>query len=195
VSPRSKTVRRAERRQNFADAVPFWGEFMWCCPITVVRQRHEPATVSRPSGCVRPGLRYDLHHAWSRAIACFPVAHTELSLMLHAAIGMVERSARLLTGCMCALRRSAGASIRRGRPDVLLVLGMRRQATPAGMLLLAAVCLMVTASGCQKALFPRSSDRTQFDQYDRLRGEYVPRTEEDLYGQTQPALRARLGRR
>lgn len=61
------------------------------------------------------------------------------------------------------------------------------------MLLLGAMVLGGLA-GCQRPLFPRSSDRTQFDQYDRLRGEYVPRTEEDLYGQTQPALRARLGR-
>jgi len=49
--------------------------------------------------------------------------------------------------------------------------------------------------GCQQPLFPTRLDRTQFDDHDRLRGEYVPANEYDVYGREQPALRARLNRR
>ncbi|MFG0330664.1 MAG: hypothetical protein ACF8PN_12305 [Phycisphaerales bacterium] len=49
--------------------------------------------------------------------------------------------------------------------------------------------------GCQKPLFPKSADRTQYDQYDRLRGQYVPPTKEDFYGRSEPALRERLRRK
>lgn len=58
----------------------------------------------------------------------------------------------------------------------------------AALLLAAALC----GTGCQKALFSAKYDRTQFDQYDRLRGQYVSSTEIDAYGSKVPALRARL---
>lgn len=48
------------------------------------------------------------------------------------------------------------------------------------------------AAGCQKPLFPESADRTQYDQYDRLRGQYVPPTTTDYYGREKPMLRERL---
>ena len=47
-------------------------------------------------------------------------------------------------------------------------------------------------AGCAKPLFPSDADRTQFDQYDRQRGQYVEPMETDFYGRETPALRARL---
>jgi hypothetical protein len=46
--------------------------------------------------------------------------------------------------------------------------------------------------GCQRSLFPKNAPRTQFETYDRLRNRYVPLEEPDVFGQPQPALRARL---
>lgn len=57
----------------------------------------------------------------------------------------------------------------------------------------ASVCMFTSATGCAKTLFYEDADRTQFDQYDRMRGTYAPKSETDIYGRTQPALRARLG--
>jgi len=57
-------------------------------------------------------------------------------------------------------------------------------------LLLAVTCL----AGCQRGLFPENSPRTQFDTYDRMRNRYTPLEEPDVFGNPQPALRARLGR-
>lgn len=48
--------------------------------------------------------------------------------------------------------------------------------------------------GCQRALFPESSPRTQFETYDRMRQRYVPTEEPDVFGNPQPALRERLTR-
>jgi len=63
-----------------------------------------------------------------------------------------------------------------------------------------ACCLALTASGlmvlggCQKPLFPKSAPRTQFDNYDILRGTYVPQKTTDRSGRTRPAVRERLER-
>ena len=57
------------------------------------------------------------------------------------------------------------------------------------------VSMILCLSGCATALFPESEDRTQFDQYDRSRGQYVPEREWDIYGQSQPALRSRLSQK
>jgi hypothetical protein len=57
-----------------------------------------------------------------------------------------------------------------------------------GLLLLGATSL----TGCQKALFPENSDRTQYDRYMVLRGQTRPVNEENAYGGKQPALYARL---
>jgi hypothetical protein len=48
------------------------------------------------------------------------------------------------------------------------------------------------ASGCHKPLFPKTAPRTQFETYDRIRNRYTPLEEPDIFGNPQPALRARL---
>lgn len=63
----------------------------------------------------------------------------------------------------------------------------------AGLLTLA---VLVTASaGCSKVLFDPKKPRTQYDRYDRLRGDYAPQYIEDEFGQRRPNLRGRLRRR
>lgn len=66
----------------------------------------------------------------------------------------------------------------------------RRARSCAAVLLLAVVC----CGGCQRALFPKNLPRTQFDTYDRMRNRYTPLEEPDVFGNPQPALRARLGK-
>ena len=46
--------------------------------------------------------------------------------------------------------------------------------------------------GCYKPLFPPQTTRTQFEMYDKLRQRYRPTEEPDVFGNPQPALRARL---
>ena len=46
--------------------------------------------------------------------------------------------------------------------------------------------------GCYKQLFPKKAMRTQFDTTDIMRQRYVPTEEPDVFGNMQPALRARL---
>ena len=48
------------------------------------------------------------------------------------------------------------------------------------------------STGCQKLLFKPEDPRTQFEVHDRMRQRYVPIEEEDVFGEPQPALRARL---
>lgn len=55
--------------------------------------------------------------------------------------------------------------------------------------LLAAVGL---GSGCQEVLFQKNDPRTQFETHDRLRQRYIPLEEKNVFGEPQPALRARL---
>ena len=50
----------------------------------------------------------------------------------------------------------------------------------------------IVTSGCEKAIFPESVPRTQYERYQRLRGEHRPMSEKNLFGGTQPALRERL---
>lgn len=49
-------------------------------------------------------------------------------------------------------------------------------------------------TGCQRALFKKDLPRTQFEAYDRMRNRFVPLEEPDVFGNPQPALRARLGK-
>ena len=58
----------------------------------------------------------------------------------------------------------------------------------------AALGAVVTASlaGCQRSLFPESAPRTQFERFDSMRAGAAPKDEPDVFGATQPALRARL---
>lgn len=60
-----------------------------------------------------------------------------------------------------------------------------------GWLLLAGV-LCSAGTGCQDVLFDKKDPRTQFETHDRLRQRYVPLEEKNVFGETQPALRARL---
>jgi len=57
-----------------------------------------------------------------------------------------------------------------------------------------ALCAL-TLCGCQRTLFPKSSPRTQFDNYDIMRNRYTPLEKPDVFGNPQPALRERLTQR
>ena len=59
-------------------------------------------------------------------------------------------------------------------------------------MILTAVVLLGFLTGCQRALFPESAPRTQYETYDRMRQQYQPTEEADVFGNPQPALRARL---
>lgn len=63
-----------------------------------------------------------------------------------------------------------------------------------GIASLSAVLTCTLLLGCQKPLFPPDAPRTQFDAHDTLRNRYVPLEEPDVFGNPQPALRARLSR-
>ena len=54
------------------------------------------------------------------------------------------------------------------------------------------VATVAGSTGCQKLLFKPDDPRTQFEVHDRMRQRYVPIEEEDVFGEPQPALRARL---
>jgi hypothetical protein len=59
--------------------------------------------------------------------------------------------------------------------------------------LLAALLLVVLAcGGCSKPLLAPAEERTPFDRYDAVRGNYAPQYIEDEFGRRQPNLRARL---
>jgi len=58
-----------------------------------------------------------------------------------------------------------------------------------------ACVVMVAPMGCRKPLFPKDEPRTQYDRYDRIRGEWVPATVTDQYGQPEENVRARLLRK
>ena len=57
-------------------------------------------------------------------------------------------------------------------------------------LLLWALCV----GGCQQALFPKNTPRTQFEVHERMRNPYIQLQEPDEFGKPQPALRTRLSR-
>lgn len=69
--------------------------------------------------------------------------------------------------------------------------GIRNHRRGACWLLLAGV-VAAAGSGCQDVLFDKNDPRTQFETHDRLRQRYVPLEEKNVFGETQPALRARL---
>jgi len=54
------------------------------------------------------------------------------------------------------------------------------------------LALLATAGGCQRSLFARNNARTQFERFELMRGDYRPADEPDVFGNPQPALRARL---
>ena len=51
---------------------------------------------------------------------------------------------------------------------------------------------MLGLCGCEKPLFPRDLPRTQYERYDRLRGQYIPAESINEFGGFEPALRERL---
>ncbi len=56
--------------------------------------------------------------------------------------------------------------------------------------------LLLPLAGCGRSLFAgEKTSLTQFDTYDRMRGDYRPRTEPDVFGTPQPALRSRLSQK
>ena len=58
---------------------------------------------------------------------------------------------------------------------------------------LACVLLALPAlGGCMKPLFPENAPRTQFEKFDSMRSGAAPKDEPDVFGVSQPALRARL---
>jgi hypothetical protein len=59
-----------------------------------------------------------------------------------------------------------------------------------------AVLLLCLAGlgGCQRTLFPADAPTTQFETFDRVRQQDVPKEEPDVFGNPRPALRARLSR-
>ena len=63
-----------------------------------------------------------------------------------------------------------------------------RRAALAGLLLATGALL----AGCQKTLFPKDVNRTQFESHDRMRRGFTPLQEPDVFGNPQPALRQRL---
>ena len=65
---------------------------------------------------------------------------------------------------------------------------MRRRIATSALFLTLGLLL----SGCHKPLFPRNAPRTQFETYDLMRNRYQPLQEPDVFGNPQPALRARL---
>ncbi len=58
--------------------------------------------------------------------------------------------------------------------------------------LAALVTIISSLAGCTKPLFPDNAYRTQYDQYDRLRGDFVDPHQTDAYGKAVPSLRERL---
>jgi hypothetical protein len=58
-----------------------------------------------------------------------------------------------------------------------------------------AAALAIALPGCQRVLFPENEPRTQYEKYDMMRNRYTPASEPDVFGNPQPALRARLAPR
>jgi hypothetical protein len=56
------------------------------------------------------------------------------------------------------------------------------------------LAVLAVSGGCQQALFPKDAPRHQFQAHEAMRGREVPLTEPDVFGNPQPALRARLSR-
>jgi hypothetical protein len=54
---------------------------------------------------------------------------------------------------------------------------------------------LIALGGCQEVLFPSDVPRTQFEIYDRMRNQYAPPEEPDVFGRPQPALRERLSQK
>lgn len=58
-----------------------------------------------------------------------------------------------------------------------------------GLIALACFC---NAGGCNRPLLAPSEERSPFDRYDAVRGDYAPQYIEDKFGRRQPNLKGRL---
>lgn len=67
-----------------------------------------------------------------------------------------------------------------------------RGAAATAALLGALVAITALLPACSKPLFPDNTYRTQYDHYDRLRGQFVEPRQTDAYGRPVPSLRERL---
>ena len=63
-----------------------------------------------------------------------------------------------------------------------------------GAAALAGTLILLGTAGCSKPLFDPTQPRSQYDRYDRIRGQFAPQYVEDEFGQRHPNLRGRLGR-
>ncbi len=77
--------------------------------------------------------------------------------------------------------------------DIRMTVTRRRPLV--ALLLLAGLGATAGVTGCARKVFAEEAPRTQYELHDRMRNEYVPLTERDVFGNPQPALRARLSRR
>lgn len=70
----------------------------------------------------------------------------------------------------------------------------RRSTVPfaTGSLAIAAAIALTAFGGCSKPLLAPSEERSPFDRYDAVRGNYAPQYIEDKFGRRQPNLRGRL---
>ncbi len=59
-------------------------------------------------------------------------------------------------------------------------------------LLWIAIAIMLVTAGCEPALFPDRQQRTPFERYQLLHGEYRKKTQTSEFGAEEPALRDRL---
>ena len=72
--------------------------------------------------------------------------------------------------------------------------GMERTKTAGayGYFAGAAILLACAAGGCSRPLLAPTDERSPFDRYDAVRGNYAPQYVEDKFGKRQPNLKARL---
>lgn len=59
-------------------------------------------------------------------------------------------------------------------------------------LILSGALAAVVLGGCSKPLLAPTEERSPFDRYDNVRGNYAPQYIEDQYGRREPNLRGRL---
>jgi hypothetical protein len=73
-------------------------------------------------------------------------------------------------------------------------MGSRRHTTSFSILSLCAGAMLwaAAATGCSKPLLAPNDQRSPFDHYDLVRGNYAPQYVEDKFGRQQPNLRGRL---
>ena len=70
----------------------------------------------------------------------------------------------------------------------------RRTSHPPALLSahIAAAVVLCCAGGCAKPLLGPTDERSPFDRYDNVRGNYAPQYIENEYGHREPNLRGRL---